>query len=501
MTYSWSTKPSGGTFSAKNGNSIKWSPLKTSTAPYVQMNVTAKDTRGGTGKCPAIDIKLVPPYSFKVHVYTNNLPPDPTGLTCSGNPHTTTPYHGTALYKANIDVGYYEGNSIKYFVQDAKTDSKGIYSVSGVSQKISKLVVCASYSSSDCSKYKIFCPEETIPGCVEITPDLTKLIPSGTEPTLAYFVDVQLEETAKSYPWVSAVNGDVYAQSFGSSLPACKTSTMKMGKTGFLNYLINSTPAGPIRGYGFSEGDISDDGKVSVYGGFSKFWGPNYSYLQRYVDGFNAPLTSIPFSSYTDFSTNLKLGVVYSISAADFNSNILSKNPALYKLSPTGSSAGAVVIYVSGDPSSDKLSFKNPLKMSTNLTTVYTGSESLLIVTNVPVEITPSLTLGYLYTALHVSSRPNIEASIISSQGITVKNEGTGETNTYSVYLQGPIASLTSLNFENDLGLLRNSTAPPQAVRSYPYQLYWLTKMERDHLSQKSYTGLGIYDVQWEYQN
>jgi hypothetical protein len=99
-----------------------------------------------------------------------------------------------------------------------------------------------------------------------------------------------------------------------------------------------------------------------------------------------------------------------------------------------------------------------------------------------------------------LNSIPTIQAGIISLKDITIEAEDTPLTVFKPIKLLGPVVSLGEINFNRDLGTY-NANYPPQSVLGYDGFLYELTKMERDHITGKSFTGLGIYDIQWDYEN
>jgi hypothetical protein len=66
------------------------------------------------------------------------------------------------------------------------------------------------------------------------------------------------------------------------------------------------------------------------------------------------------------------------------------------------------------------------------------------------------------------------------------------------VMLQGPLVSRQNINFARDVGL-QNSKTPSEAVKYDPVFLCRASKLEKAHPEVKSYTGLGIFSVQWDY--
>jgi hypothetical protein len=66
------------------------------------------------------------------------------------------------------------------------------------------------------------------------------------------------------------------------------------------------------------------------------------------------------------------------------------------------------------------------------------------------------------------------------------------------IMFQGPFVSMSQIFFNRDVGT-QNSKTPAQAVKYDPIFFCECSKQERDHPEVRSYTGLGIFTVQWDY--
>jgi len=147
------------------------------------------------------------------------------------------------------------------------------------------------------------------------------------------------------------------------------------------------------------------------------------------------------------------------------------------------------LLYVEGNPT-DTVIFANPFTTTGN---------PLLLVTDLPVIVRSNVGLASVAGTfnLQINSSPHIEAAIISSKQITI---GGGNPNDRAIILQGPLVSKNMINFNRDLGV-ENLRTPPQAVKYDPVFLCEATKLEKAHPEYKSYTGLGVYTIQWDYSD
>jgi hypothetical protein len=456
-SYTWSVNPAVGAFSSfvTTTNTNNWTPPADGGGAYT-VNCTVADDDGATDACPALPITVISDFNLVVDAKLKN-PIDACGANL------------TTLPNVNIDVRADTAN-----IGSGKTK----YTVSNLSRKIGTLTVCASYTPvGTCATYGIntSCLDGATPdGCVEITP-----LANGDLP-----VTFQFEET-KRQPWVVAVNGNVQANTIGGNIPCSSGSISGNFKPSLINFTDSAT-----QGYIFSRapnGALANNyiEDISTRGG----WAVNVNDTDAYLDNlsFKAPDSS-SVVEITTASLPTASGV-YKISVENFNEITRSGTNVTYNLN---SSSGFALLYVEGDSGDVAINSKITGAVGNNL----------LIVTELPVKISKNVgelpqLVSPIYSLFKPSVNPDIQAAIISSRSITVEADSGAETDR-AIMLQGPFVSLDKLFFSRDAGY-HNDEFPPQAVKYNPMYLYYLTDLERTHPMLKSYTGLGIYDLQWTY--
>jgi hypothetical protein len=171
------------------------------------------------------------------------------------------------------------------------------------------------------------------------------------------------------------------------------------------------------------------------------------------------------------------------------NSYGCSNCPKSITVNATTATCNTGIVYVEG-------SVGEKIRFTKNFTT---DGNPMLIITNVPVEV--ANTVGVASGATNppftfpITKTPDIEAAIISSNTITIEG---GQNNDSAIMLQGPLVSKSLIYFNRDLKL-QNTKTPAEAIKYDPRFLAEATKMERIHPEYKSYTGLGLFSVQWNY--
>ncbi len=523
ITYHWSSSPVG-KFSTPKGtpkNAKYWVPSITSTksTAVISCRVTAK---GGHDTC-SLTVNILPPYTINVHTFTKKLDSESyddwlnTNLTCDTSGSLTN------IKKAKITVSYTYRTStgiLKNAISTGVTDANGIYKLN-LNQKISSFRVCASYSAAHCVKYFPVCPSDgkTASGCVTVSAP-----PSGTK-----VVTVNYEfEPIGIDPWVTAINGNVYGYSFGAG-GGCDPPIAISGK--FYSSLISvSSPAfthgAGALGWAFSKNEAAstanlimpkynyDPGPTIYTGG----WATNIdtgNKADTYLDKFmlNPPANAVKpdvNNGATSFGYTLRVGNVYKLNVNEFQDALRDDGTIKYRLSPGANSAGVAVLYVNNPPNSeDIIKVGHPL-VSEAAASLY-GRELLLVVTNASIILGGSAnTIGEPLAAYKISTRTNVMADFVTNRKILVGNVSNWtdapDPSDNAIMLQGPLVGFQGIQFKNTLNSKvpgkTNADYPPQAVLGITKNLlYFLTKMERENPAIKSYTGLGVYDIQWEYQN
>lgn len=459
-SYAWSI--SAGALTGKSTNQIDWTPPADGGGVY-NVNCTVTDNDGATGACPALALTVISDFNLVVDTKLKNAID-----ACGANL--------TNLKDVNIQAFSGATN-----IGSGKTNASGQYTISNLSRKIGTLKVCATYTpTGTCTTYGIntsCLSGATADGCVEIA------APANGDASVLY----QFEE-AKRQPWVMAVNGNVQANTVGGNLPCSSGSISGNFKPNLINF---TDPA--AQGYIFTRapnGALTDNyiEDISTRGG----WAVNVNDTDTYLDklSFKAPSSSSTVE-ITTASLPTNPGV-FKISVTNFNKITQAGTPVTYNIS---SASKFALLYVEGD--------SGEVVINAKITGAVAGN-NLLIITDLPVKITkkvgelPQL-VSPTYILFSPTVNPDVQAGIISSHTITVEGDPAAETDR-AIMLQGPFVSVDKLFFNRDAGY-HNDEFPPQAVKYNPMYLYYLTNLERTHPMLKSYTGLGIYDLQWVYDN
>jgi hypothetical protein len=460
-SYTWSIAPVAGTLTAKSANQINWTPPIAGGGAY-NVNCTVTDNDGLTDACPALPVTVISDFNLVVTTKLKNATD-----ACGAN-LTTLP---------NVNIQAFSGATS---LGSGKTNASGQFTVSNLSRKIGTLKVCANYApTGTCTTYGIntnCLAGATADGCVQVA------APAAGNATVLY----QIEEN-KRQPWVVAVNGNVQANTVGGNLPCSSGSISGNFKPNLINFTDPTA-----QGYIFTRstaGVLADNyiESIATRGG----WAINVNDTDAYLDklSFKAPNSSSTVE-ITTASLPTDPGV-YKISVANFNKITESGTPVTFNIS---SASKFALLYVEGDT--------GEVVVNAKISGAVAGN-NLLIVTDLPVRITKDV--GELpqlasptYVLFSPTVNPDVQAGIISSHSITVEADSAAETDR-AIMLQGPFVSLDKLFFNRDAGY-HNDEFPPQAVKYNPMYLYFLTNLERTHPLFKSYTGLGIYDIQWLYE-
>lgn len=273
--------------------------------------------------------------------------------------------------------------------------------------------------------------------------------------------------------WFHVSEGDVYG-GCDDCIDSVSIGIPDATQGGFENYLIESpgTVFGnsdlSVKNSTGADRYISDGNEYFSKNMQSNFWPKTFS--------FNAPSSAETISggncSNILNSGNLVAGESYSLSRSCMQSAIDNLN-ANYRINGDG----VVVLYVEGD-GVDLLLDKNFRSQNQN-------TRRLVIVTTASIEIDDSIGDA----SPTPSTRPNIEASIVTEGSVTFLSNGTNNDTT--VILEGPLVTKNgSISFNRDRGL--ENGFPAEYIR---YNPIYLTAFDEE-----TNTGLGVVDIIWTLQ-
>jgi hypothetical protein len=271
-------------------------------------------------------------------------------------------------------------------------------------------------------------------------------------------------------PWYSTNNGDVFA---GADVVNRDATMSQVVNPPFTNNIVTSG-IGSVLGHG----GVTPASKYSTQGA-------------RVTNMVNGPTWNLPSPAIlnppSSWNTTMPSGTtfeakVYAVSFNQFNNWL---NPATGTPPTTYSVVGnkLAVVYVNG-------SGGNTLNFSRNL--VATGGSRLLIITNVPVNVTASTAFGQ--ATIGVATTPNINAAIISNGGVSFITGG-AQTDK-SLLLQGIVATSgldKSVVFGWDRGSANNY--PATHVNFDPAYAWMVADLD---LNAQHASGLTTFDLTWE---
>jgi hypothetical protein len=468
-SYTWSSIPSGGTFSSQTSTSATWTPPSGAGGVYA-INHSVTDDSGTTTSCPSVNVSVKPSFTLTV-----NTKLKPAAASCGGGSLS-------ALVGASVWVDTKATPSVR--VGSGPTNSSGVFTASNL-KRSKQLNICVTYAPvSGCVTYTADCPLGVSMGCI---PTMTPPATGDSSATYEFY-------PSQGEGWVTAINGGVEAATLGNKM-ACLGYTGELStgmdiKADLVNFSVDGANTNP-KAYVFSSAaspavsrnNILED---TTRGGWAFGLGIDYSNLSK------LKFNSAPGAWFNSSNLNA-VGTVglYQITMADFNT-LTQSGAYTYTLDCGGCRAG--ILYVKApDPigSSDKVLFNNAFNLGA-------GGSPVLIITALPVEIANTVgvaSAGGTF-AFPINKTPNINAAIITSDNITVKNEAAGDGRV--IMLAGPFVSLNQIAFNRDVKLL-NSKTPAEAVRYNNVFLCEASKLEKAHPEVKSYTGLGMFSVQWRY--
>jgi hypothetical protein len=411
-----------------------------------------------------------PVYTFTAHVWDLGLVPPSEA--CPAEP-TNTP-----RAEANVSVTYEDGTVLGSGV----TDANGNFSIHNIQADGRKLRVSVNCSGScnpyTCNQgYSLVCNDHEIVGANIVTIDPG--IPSCGS---TYTHNFGLRERPGER-WYTTVDGDAVGDSITDNL--CETPS----GGGFTGHIINREFRS---GYAISDSSISTGSATNAYitasGGFSKNGSiAPYSSLDTWLQNYNF---SVPASAQPLAGLNLSVGSLYRTTVSTFNSTV---GDASHTYSISGD--GMAVLFVERD-GVGSIVFNGSL-------TSDNPNRRLLIVTDAPIYVRRNV--GYADGQINKSSTlpqsaPNIDAMLVTTDGITIESLNSTDTPDIPIILQGPVISKGVFSLNRNL-LVANRIYPAGVFRYYGKALYYLTQLERSQVSINRYTGFFQTDTPpWDYQ-
>jgi len=463
VTSTWSINNTGGTFSTTTGVTTLFTPGLSANGNYT-ITDTVTDGKGGTGTCTKA-VSITPAFNLTVNTYSK---------TSSQGCNTST----TKLSGAHITVSK---SGTSDLAGSGTTNEAGSYTLSGLNRNAySDLNVCANYSdSTGCNpNYSVVCPTDAVSGCVQ------KSVPATTG-DITLRMDFQQNS---GFGWVTAVNGGIFASGIGTGRVPCGAQSNLSG--GFVSTTVNFTDAS-TKAYIFSQANTSLGTSVpfienqTTQGGWV-INAPVDPALEKLL--YKAPNRS-GIQTITNLSTALVPGTVYKMSLTNFNNLTSLGSDVTYTIN----GSGVVILYIDGTGNEDAdVTINASLKQSS-----YDDKKVLLIISDNRVKITNKV--GSLLAVYSINNNPNVQASIVSSKDIIIENnDGTGAVNN-PVMLTGPLVSAGKILFNRDIGT-DNNQYPAQSVKYNPNLIYYLTILERANPIFDSFTGLGVREASWVYE-
>jgi hypothetical protein len=470
-SYAWTAysgaSPVAGTFLNQADNHIRWKPGLTDGGDYF-IGCTVTDNGGKTAVCPPFTIKVIDAFDLVVSTRVKS------GTTCSPNDLLSG-------VEATLSYGSY--------ILQQTTDATGKTTFAGLKRNATNSKVCVSYTPpTGCNIFSLEtnCGSQPIAGnCHVFVPPET---PGNTTKSFVFSQD-------SGEGWVTAIDGNVEANKLGDKIMCQDYSGELNFGMGFKPYLINIENDGPSepKAYAFSNSsntlptDNILEGYLSGRGGWAFKLNGSYEYLSGLT--YKSPGTWFKNVTVLNGATASDHGT-YKMSVSDFNA-LTQTSPYSYSLncSATGG-CKAGILYIEGD-----IDAGNKVIFNKGFTTA--GGKPLLIVTDLPVSITNKVGIASNPTFnFPIAQTPHIQAAILTPEAITVEGgPGLGDS---VIMLQGPFASMKSISFNRDVGE-QNAKTPAEAVKYNPIFLCEASKLEKDHPAERSYTGLGIFNVQWIY--
>ena len=540
---SWScgTKNVCGTFSNSNSVNTEYTP-----GPWqgtVTLKLTVIDNGGASGSCSKT-INMIPGYNLTLHSWKK----DPPTASCDVNSPSIANVKFAVRRAGNLP-DYNESLPVLLSGANVVSDVNGNYTLS-ISRLITAVDVTAVYDPDVCQDYFLACAQNDSSNKFDISGNGFRVnfgdMTLATAPLNPPTVHTGFEEVLKD-PWVTAIDGDIFAKEVGKGLP-CIGITLPSGyKASMVNIRPNTSwdIGARTRAHGvwceencyhdkpgcncsgvapnctdcnrgityyfrltgnvFSKGPVMPPVKTIpivtcgngrwAYDVGEKLGGEldNLSFVAPNHDRVKT-LTSLN-NSYVSTVTGYG---IYKMSASAFNSS-MTKCPdgdtdcqeGITQTYPSAAGTPAfpgMIIYVEKVDNDDA----DELVIARNKK----ATLPVILITDLPVIITKDIGT----TTPVLGAAPSLGFAIISSKNITVEGNQ-GSFDTLSATLQGPLISKSEILFERNLGYA-NSTKPPQTVSQFTTgALYQLTKFERDmaKLGYKSVTGLGVYDIKWEF--
>jgi hypothetical protein len=489
--YAW-TDAIGGTFNPANTKDTSWRPGPVLGGNPTPLRLTVTDNKGATGAC-TWPVRVIPGYTLTLKAWLK----DASSSVCTTNsPLITNQIPNFNVYNASNNA----------LLGGGKTDAAGSFKVQ-ISRLIKDLRVFSSYNPPNtCTGFEPVCAPSTISSNFYTT---TVNVPDDfTNPSDQY---VGFQELKKQ-GWVTAIDGNIEARLIGGNLP-CNNMVVSGNFNSTMINLTGAYSATSTKGYIFSKDPVATavtslkliEDQVRRGGWAFKTAGSDaYLGVFSFKVPSNSEVTAItnlsPSPTLSRPATSKLFGRAYKINVEDFN-DVTALGTGVYYRFMVRSGPGWItvpmpLVYIEGNDG-DEVVINAPIL------SVY--PPNLLIVTDLPVRITKNVGTAYVpltgYSGYTETAVPNIQAAILSSKTITVERDDTvdpGVTPDKAIMLQGPFVSLANLRFNRDAGY-HNDEFPPQAVKYNPVYLYYLTQLERTNPMFKSYTGIGVYDIQWVY--
>lgn len=491
--YSW-TDAIGGTFNPANTKDTLWRPGPVLGGNPANLRLTVTDNKGKTGAC-TWPVRVLTGYTLTLKAWMK----DASSSVCTTN---------SPLITNQLPYFYVYNSSNNQSLGEGKTNAQGSFKVQ-ISRLIKDLKVCGSYTPpSACVGYEMSCaPSAIASNCFTLNVDLPN---DGTNPPDQYVGFQELKKPG----WVTAIDGNIQARSIGGNLPCNNMPVSGNFSTTMIN-LTGAFTATSTKGYIFSKDPVNTAiSSLTLIEDQTRRggWAFNNNDTDAYLDklSFKAP-TGLSIPAITNLNVkimvgsppyDMPIGRVYKINVSDFNALTAAGATVNYRFSslfgPGWVTIPVPLVYVEGGDG-DEMIINAPILSADP---VY---PNLLFITDLPVRITKNVGIAYNqltgYPGYTESATPNIGAAIISSKTITVERDESVDAKTTpdkAIMLQGPFVSLSDIQFNRDAGF-HNDELPPQSVKYNPNYLYYLTQLERTSPLFKSYTGIGIYDIQWIY--
>jgi PKD repeat protein len=476
VSYSWNAGGYG-SLSPTTGTTTTWTaPASTG---FYTITLTVTDDDSATGNCTK---------TIQVILPTNNPPTCSISGASSVAVGGTVPLTGTGTDNDGTVVSY-SWNAGGYGSLSPTTGTTTTWTApaSTGTYTITLTVIDDDNATGNCTKAILV--TNTPPTCSSITAS-----PSSTTPGGVVTLTASTTGTGLTYSWTN--NGGTFSSSIANptswTAPATAgTYTVNLAVTnsgGTVNcpskaITVALVAAPTCTSITASPSSTTPGGVVTLTAsttgtGLTYSWtktGGTFSSTTTNPTNWTAPATA---GTYT-----VSLTVTNSGGSANCSKDILVTTEP-----PAPSACRSGILYIEGSPG-DTVEFNNSFT---------TDGNPLLIVTDLPVNISKNVGVSSSLTGTFnfpITQKPNIEVAILTSSDITVESDSAGDK---VIMFQGPFVSMNQIFFNRDVGT-QNSKTPAQAVKYDPIFFCECSKQERDHPEVRSYTGLGIFTVQWDY--